>query len=62
MKKKYLDQLHDLGRSSWRDDCKTIDELRNHIKEIFESDSKETTEKFLIKLNQRKAREQLNAN
>ena len=60
MRQKYLRELQHLSLKGY-DDYKTVDEMRAAIANIFKKDSAETAEKFLIKLNQRKDREQLNA-
>ena len=60
MRTRYLRELQQLSLKGY-DDYKTADEIRAAIAEIFKRDSAETAEKFLIKLNQRKDREQLNA-
>ena len=62
MRQKYLRELENLGRSAWQDDCKTIGDLRNRIKEIFKKDSDDYFDKVRIKLAQEETREQLNAN
>jgi hypothetical protein len=61
MRSKYLSQLQRLGQHGFND-YKTVAEIRKAISDIFQRDQEETLEKYAIKANQRKAREQLNAN
>jgi len=61
MKKRYLDELEDLGRSAWMDDCKTIDDIRNRIKKIFKKERDDFFLRAELKRSKREDREQLNA-